>query len=119
MNDLNEFSGIIRRGIDDYGMINENDALAVGVSGGKDSLILLLAMKHLQSYYPKSFYLEAVTVDLGFEGMDFAPVSKLCEDIGVPYTSIKTDIKEIVFDVRRKRTPARCARKCAREPSTT
>ena len=81
---LNEFSGIIRKAVDDYGMINEGDRIAVGVSGGKDSLLLLLAMKHLQSYYPKRFELEAITVELGFEGMDFAPVAELCRELDIP-----------------------------------
>ena len=61
---LNEFTGIIRRAVDDYGMIEEGDRIAVGVSGGKDSLLLLLALKHLQSYYPKHFELEAITLEL-------------------------------------------------------
>ena len=105
MNDLNEFSGIVRRGVDDYNMINDGDAIAVGISGGKDSLVLLLALKHLQSYYPKKFQLEAVTVDLGFESMDFSPVDALCREIGVQYTRVKTDIKQIVFDVREEEKP--------------
>ena len=71
---LNEFTGIIRKAVDDYHMIDDNDKVAVGVSGGKDSLLLLLALKHLQSYYPKHFELEAITIELGFEGMDFEPV---------------------------------------------
>ena len=68
---LNEFTGIIRKAVDDYHMIDDNDKVAVGVSGGKDSLLLLLALKHLQSYYPKHFELEAITIELGFEVMDF------------------------------------------------
>ena len=59
---LNEFTGIIRKAVDDYHMIDDNDKVAVGVSGGKDSLLLLLALKHLQSYYPKHFELEAITI---------------------------------------------------------
>lgn len=114
MNDLNEFSGLIRRCADDYGMINDNDSIAVGVSGGKDSLVLLVALKHLQSYYPKRFLLEAVTVDLGFMDMDFAPVEKLCANLGVPYTRAKTDIKEIVFDVREEENPCSLCSKMRR-----
>ena len=102
---LNEFSGVIRKAVDDYKMIDEDDRIAVGVSGGKDSLLLLLALKHLQSYYPKRFELEAITIELGFEGMDFAPVRELCEELHIPYTCLKTDIKEIVFDVRKEDNP--------------
>ena len=74
---LNEFTGTVRRAVDDYGMIAEGDRIAVGVSGGKDSLLLLLALHHLQRFYPKHFELEAVTVELGFEGMDFTPFAEL------------------------------------------
>ena len=111
---LNEFTGLIRRAVDDYGMIEENDRIAVGVSGGKDSMLLLVALKHLQSYYPKHFELEAITIELGFEGMDFAPVQALCDELGIPYTCLKTDIKEIVFDVRREDNPCSLCAKMRR-----
>ena len=111
---LNEFSGILRKAVDDYHMIDEGDRIAVGVSGGKDSLLLLLALKHLQSYYPKHFELEAITIELGFEGMDFATVQALCDELGIPYTCLKTDIKEIVFDVRREDNPCSLCAKMRR-----
>ena len=111
---LNEFSGIIRRAVDDYNMIEENDKIAVGVSGGKDSLLLLLALKHLQSYYPKHFELEAITIELGFDGMDFTPVKELCAELDIPYTCLKTDIKEIVFDVRKEDNPCSLCAKMRR-----
>mgnify|MGYP000691314121 FL=1 len=111
---LNEFTGIIRKAVDDYHMIDDNDKVAVGVSGGKDSLLLLLALKHLQSYYPKHFELEAITVELGFEGMDFEPVRKMCEELDIPYTCLKTDIKEIVFDARKEDNPCSLCAKMRR-----
>ena len=111
---LNEFSGIIRKAVDDYNMIEEGDKIAVGVSGGKDSLLLLLALKHLQSYYPKRFELEAITIELGFDGMDFAPVKELCAELNIPYTCLKTDIKEIVFDVRKEENPCSLCAKMRR-----
>ena len=114
LKELNEFSGILRRCVDDYSMIVENDSIAVGISGGKDSLLLLCALKHLQSYYPRKFHLEAITVDLGFEGMDFSPVSQLCRELDVPYTIIKTDIKEIVFDARKESNPCSLCSKMRR-----
>ena len=111
---LNEFTGIIRKAVDDYGMINEGDRVAVGVSGGKDSMLLLLALKHLQSYYPKHFELEAITIELGFEGMDFTPVREMCKELDIPYTCLKTDIKEIVFDVRKEDNPCSLCAKMRR-----
>ena len=73
---LNEFTGTVRRAVDDYDMIVPGDRIAVGVSGGKDSMLLLAAMNHLKSFYPKPFELEAITIELGFEGMDFEPVAE-------------------------------------------
>ena len=111
---LNAFTGTVRRAVDDYHMIEANDAIAVGVSGGKDSLLLLLALNHLKSFYPIPFTLEAITIELGFEGMDFAPVAALCESLGMPYTRVKTDIKEIVFDVREEENPCSLCAKMRR-----
>ena len=111
---LNEFTGIIRRAVDDYNMIEEGDKIAVGVSGGKDSMLLLLAMNHLKSYYPKHFELEAITIELGFEGMDFTPVAELCDKLGIYYTRVKTDIKEVVFDVRKEENPCSLCAKMRR-----
>ena len=111
---LNEFTGTVRRAVDDYDMIQAGDKVAVGVSGGKDSLVLLLALKHLQSFYPKPFELEAITIELGFEGMDFAPVAELCREKEIPYTCLKTDIKEIVFDVRKEDNPCSLCAKMRR-----
>ena len=113
-NALNEFSGTVRRAVDDYGMIAEGDRIAVGVSGGKDSMLLLVVLDHLRKYYPKHFELEAVTIELGFEGMDFTPVRELCSELGIPYTCLKTDIKEIVFDVRNEDNPCSLCSKMRR-----
>ena len=113
-NALNEFSGTVRRAVDDYNMIQEGDRIAVGVSGGKDSMLLLVAMKHLQSYYPKHFELEALTIELGFDGMDFTPVKEMCRELDIPYTCLKTDIKEIVFDVRNEDNPCSLCSKMRR-----
>ena len=111
---LNDFTGIIRRAVDDYNMIEEGDKIAVGVSGGKDSMLLLLALNHLKKYYPKQFELEAITIELGFEGMDFDPVAKMCDELGIYYTRVKTDIKEVVFDIRKEENPCSLCAKMRR-----
>lgn len=111
---LNDFTGCVRRAVDDYGMINEGDRVAVGVSGGKDSMLLLAALRQLQSYYPKRFELGAITIELGFEGMDFTPVKRFCEERGIEYTCVKTDIKEVVFDVRQEDNPCSLCAKMRR-----
>ena len=111
---LNDFTGLIRRAVDDYGMIQDGDRVAVGVSGGKDSLVLLLALDRLRKYYPKQFELEAVTIELGFDGMDFSPVAELCARLDVPYTCVRTDIKQIVFDVRKEDNPCSLCAKMRR-----
>ena len=111
---LNEFTGTVRRAVDDYRMIEEGDRIAVGVSGGKDSLLLLVALKHLQRFYPKHFELEAITIELGFDGMDFTPVAELCSSLEIPYTCVKTDIKEVVFDVRNEDNPCSLCAKMRR-----
>ena len=113
-NALNEFSGTVRRAVDDYHMISDGDRIAVGISGGKDSMLLLAVMNHLRTYYPIPFSLEAITIELGFEGMDFTPVQQFCDELGIPYTCLKTDIKEIVFDVRKEDNPCSLCSKMRR-----
>ena len=111
---LSDFTGTVRRAVDDYRMIQAGDRVAVGVSGGKDSMVLLLALDCLRKYYPEPFELEAVTIELGFEGMDFTPVRELCGELSIPYTCVRTDIKEIVFDVRKEDNPCSLCAKMRR-----
>lgn len=95
----------VRKAIDDYQMIEENDKIAIGISGGKDSLTLLCALAALRRFYPKKFDIHAVTVDLGFKNLDLDAIKKFCKDLDVPYTIVKTDIAEIVFDIRKESNP--------------
>ena len=114
MDSLNAFTGVVRRCVDDYGMIAPGDRIAVGISGGKDSLVLLASLAYLRGYYPTPFELEALTVDTGFPGMDFSPVAELCKSLDVPYTLIPTDIREIVFDARQESNPCSLCSKMRR-----
>ena len=100
----------VRRAVEDYRRIEAGDRLAVGVSGGKDSLLALAALKGLQRFYPKPFELVAITLDLGSEGMDFSPVAEFCKVLQVPYQIEQTGIRQIVFDYRQEKNPcALCA----------
>lgn len=86
---------LVRQAIDDYSLIDNGDKLAIGISGGKDSLTLLYALAGLQKFYPKKFELIAASVDLGLEGFDLSEIDKLCKDLNVEYHIIKTDIAKI------------------------
>ena len=90
-----------RRAVDSYNMIEEGDRIAVGISGGKDSLALLYALAGLRRFYPNPFELCAITVDLGFEGFDLTPIKALCEELDVEYHIAKTDIGNIIFEERK------------------
>ena len=102
---LQHLYSLTRRAIDDYQMIQDGDKIAVGISGGKDSLTLLYALAGLRRFYPNHFDIEAVAVDLGFEGMDLSPIQSLCDDLNVNFTIEKTDIAEVVFKARKESNP--------------
>jgi len=99
------FEGMIQKGIFDYKMIEEGDIIAVGVSGGKDSLAVLLALSKIRKYSPVSFSLIAITLDLGIGNADFTKVRELCNTLEIPYYIENTRIGEIVFNVRKEISP--------------
>lgn len=92
-----------RKAIQDFDMIQENDKIAVGLSGGKDSLTLLHILKNYQKFSPQKFELIAITLNPG--GVDNSPLYKLCEELNIEFHEVQTDIKEIVFDIRKEKNP--------------
>ena len=102
---LQQLLSYTRKAVDTYQLIDEGDKIAVGVSGGKDSLAMLYALSGLMRFYPKSYTLHAVTVDLGHKGFDTAPVERLCGELQVPYTVVHTEIAKIIFEDRKEHNP--------------
>ena len=106
--------GLVRACVEDYHMITPGDTVAVGVSGGKDSLLTLVALARLQKFYPVPFQVEAITLEMGMPGMDYAGVAALCEHLGVPYTRIQIPVYEILFEERREKNPCSLCAKLRR-----
>ena len=102
---LQQVLSYVRRAIDDYHMIEDGDKIAVGISGGKDSLTLLYALNSLRIFYPKKFDIHAVTVDLGFNNLNLDAIKELCKNFGIEYTIVKTDIANIIFNERKESNP--------------
>ncbi len=94
-----------RRAIDEYAMIEDGDKIAIGISGGKDSLTLLYALHGLRRFYPKRFELVAITVNLGYGNFNVEPLRTLCNELDVPYEEINTEIAEIVFTKNPQENP--------------
>lgn len=102
---LQQLLSVSRKAIDEFGMIDAGDRIAVGISGGKDSLALLMALRQLQRFYPKKYSLQAVSVDLGFPNVDYSKIQVFCSDLEVPFTRVKTEIAQIVFYERKEKNP--------------
>jgi tRNA(Ile)-lysidine synthase TilS/MesJ len=102
---LQQLLSSTRKALDDYQMIEDGDKIAIGVSGGKDSLTLLYALSGLRRFYPKKFELEAITVNMGFKELDFSAVAALCKELSINYTVVESEIAEIVFDYRKESNP--------------
>ena len=114
MKELKHILSYTRRAVTDYDMIAPGDKIAVGVSAGKDSLTLLYALAALRRFYPLPFSLVAITIDMGFPGMDFSPIADCCRTLDVPYHVIPTQISRIIFDVRKESNPCSLCAKMRR-----
>ncbi len=102
---MKQVLGAIRKAVNDFDMIQQGDRIAVGLSGGKDSMLLLYALKLFQRFSPVEYELSAITVSLGFEQFETQKIQDYCEKIEVPYYQVDTDIAKIVFDVRKEKNP--------------
>ena len=102
---MQEILGLVRRCVTDYDMIQEGETVAVGVSGGKDSLVTLTALARLSKFYQKPFKVAAITVETGVPGMSFDAVADYCAALGVEYIRVNVPIYEIVFLERKEKNP--------------
>ena len=108
---MQKLMGLVRRCVEDYKMISPGDKIAVGVSGGKDSLVLLKLLAGLRQYM--DFQLEAITIDMGL-GMDYSGIEDMCRELGVQYSIVKTEIAPIIFDYRKEKNPCSMCSKMRR-----
>lgn len=102
---MKQILGKLRKAATDFNMIQDGDKIAVGVSGGKDSNLLLKALKMYQRFANEKFELFAITIDMGFENYDPTPLIKYCEELGVPHKIVHTQIGEILFEIRKEKNP--------------
>ena len=114
MNEMKRLASFVRRAVDDYNLIDDGDRIAIGVSGGKDSLVLLETLAHMRRFYPKKYEIVAITVDMGFPDADFSAIREFARRLKVEYRVTKTDIAKIVFDIRKEPNPCSLCAKMRR-----
>ena len=114
MNELKRLLSFVRRATDDYAMIEEGDVIGIGISGGKDSLALLVALAEMRRFYPKKYEVKAITINMGFPDMDYSPIRELCDSLGVEYKVVDTEIAKIIFEVRCESNPCSLCAKLRR-----
>ena len=116
---MQEILGLVRRCVTDYDMIQAGETVAVGVSGGKDSLVTLAALARLSQFYQKPFHVAAITVETGVPGMNFDAVAAYCKSLGVEYIRVDVPIYEVVFLERKEKNPCSLCAKLRRGALST
>ena len=111
---MKKILSLARQAVKTYNMIDEGDVIAVGISGGKDSLVMLAALSCLKEFYPKKFDIKALSIDMGFENASFLQIAKFCESLQIEYIIEKTQIKEIVFHKLKEKSPCSLCSKMRR-----
>ena len=113
---MRKLVSLTRSAVQKYNMIEENDKIAIGISGGKDSLALLCALAELKKFYPKNFELIAITADPCFNSIeaDYSKIEELCRRLNVPYYIKRTQLGEIIFDTRKEKNPCSLCAKMRR-----
>ena len=111
---MKNIQGLIRKAIQQYDMIKENDRIAVGLSGGKDSLTLLKNLKELQRYYPKKYELCAISIDMYNGKTDYTKIKEFCNQLDVELNSVPTQLYELLFEVRKEQNPCSLCAKIRR-----
>jgi len=114
MNGSKRLLSYVRRAAEDYKMITDGDVIAVGVSGGKDSLSLLYALAMMRRFYPEKYEVKAISVDMGFDGADFSAIEAFCEKLNVEFIKVPTEISKIIFDIRKESNPCSLCAKMRR-----
>lgn len=110
---MKRITSCVRKAVEDYDMIQDGDRVAVGISGGKDSLVLLGALANLSRFYPKKFTVVGLTLDMGYKS-DYSKIKEYCESFGVEHIVKYTNIKEIIFDDRKETNPCSLCAKMRR-----
>ncbi len=113
---MKKLLSLTRAAVDKYNMIEAGDKIAVGVSGGKDSLALLYALAKLRDFYPKPFSLVAITLDYQFNGIaeDYTAIEALCKKLQVEYIVRRTNLWEVIFETRKEKNPCSLCAKMRR-----
>lgn len=112
--ELQNILGSMRRAVNDFNMINDGDKIAVGLSGGKDSMVLLKALAEFRRFSVSRFSLMAVTIDMGFEGADYSALERFCDELGVEYHIEHTQLYQIIFEERKESSPCSLCSKMRR-----